>query len=281
MTPIQSLKILREQLSQRKTANLSIGFVPTLGALHEGHMSLIKQANEQCDVTVCSIFLNPTQFDEKSDFDKYPKPLEKDLQLLQENDCTICFTPSIAEVYPQGQFLDKPYELGRVEHILEGSTRPGHYQGVAQVVHRLLEMVSPDVLFLGQKDFQQVKIIEQMIQQEQLAVRVQMCPIIREEDGLAMSSRNVRLTEKERAIANELFLTLQKCKEHHHRFTVKELQQWAVASLNANPLIEVDYIEFFDAETFVPVHTINKNSTVVVLGAIFLGSIRLIDNVII
>ena len=161
MKHISTLRELQNYVNQQKQNKQSVGFVPTLGALHGGHMSLINRASQECDVIICSIFVNPTQFDDPDDLRNYPRTLKSDLQLLEDNECDVCFTPSVKEVYPKGAEVKKEYNIGRLEYILEGETRPGHYQGVAQVVHRLLEMVNPDILFLGQKDYQQVKILYQ------------------------------------------------------------------------------------------------------------------------
>lgn len=272
---------IQEYVLQQKEKGYSVGFVPTLGALHEGHMSLMKRASKECDIFICSIFVNPTQFDDASDLEKYPRTLEKDIQLLEANNCDACFTPAVDEVYPSGLNLDKEYDLGRLEHILEGKTRPGHYQGVCQVVHRLLEMVQPDLLFLGQKDFQQVKVLSKMIDMEDLPVGVIMCDIIREEDGLAMSSRNVRLTEEERKVANQLYKTLLACKKNSHKITLQKLRNWGIENLNLEELITVDYLKFCNASDLIEIDSWDQAEHIILLGAINLGKIRLIDNMII
>ena len=281
MKQITSLAELQELVQAQKKNNKTVGFVPTLGALHNGHMSLITRASKECDFIICSIFVNPTQFDDKEDLKKYPRTIESDLEKLREIDCDICFTPTVDEVYPNGQELKHEYDLGQLENILEGSTRPGHYQGVAQVVHRLLEMVKPDLLFLGQKDYQQVKVLIKMIDQQDLPVGVIMCDIIREDDGLAMSSRNVRLSPDEREVANQLYKTLKACKKEYDSSPLLKLKKWAIANLNVEPLIKVDYISFCDASTLEEIEHWEDAEHIVLLGAIFLGPIRLIDNIII
>lgn len=281
MIHISQLSELNSFVKNCKSKGKKIGFIPTLGALHDGHMSLIRKASEKADIIICSIFVNPTQFDDKEDLKKYPRTVTKDIEKLRAEPCDVCFTPSVEEVYPNGVELTKKYQLGQLEHILEGETRPGHYQGVCQVVERLLEMVQPDLLFLGQKDFQQVMILSKMIQQRNIPVEVEMCPIIREHDGLARSSRNVRLTDEERLVSNQLYKTLVKCKESSQKISFQKLKTWAEVNLNLEPLIKVDYIRFCDTETLEEVHNIDEANHVVLLGAIFIGQIRLIDNLII
>lgn len=281
MIHISQLNELNSFINNCKSEGKKIGFIPTLGALHDGHMSLIRKASEKADVIICSIFVNPTQFDDKSDLEKYPRTITKDLEKLRAEPCDVCFTPSVDEVYPNGVTTTSKYELGQLEHILEGETRPGHYQGVCQVVERLLEMVQPDILFLGQKDFQQVMILSKMIADKNIPIEVEMCPIIREHDGLARSSRNVRLTDEERLVSNQLYKTLIKCKENSEKISFTKLKTWAEVNLNLEPLIRVDYIQFCDADTLKEIHDFDDAERIVLLGAIFIGQIRLIDNVII
>jgi len=281
MKIIHTSNELKTVVGEYRRDNKSVGFVPTLGALHDGHMSLIHQSITKCDFTICSVFVNPTQFDDAKDLEKYPRTLQHDEQMLEANGCDVLFLPSVTDVYPNGTQLQKNYELGELEFVLEGATRPGHYQGVAQVVHRLLELVEPDRLFLGQKDYQQVMILKRMIKHQKLNVRVNMCNIIRDDDGLAKSSRNRRLSNDERKVANELYKTLKSCKQNVNNIPIHQLKQWAVANLNANPLIETDYISFRDAKTFNEIEQLTTNKKMVILGAIFLGPIRLIDNLII
>lgn len=281
MLHISSAKELKSYVDEVKNSGKTVGFVPTLGALHNGHMSLINIASTQCDIIICSIFVNPTQFDDPNDLNKYPRTLENDLELLKKNNCNVCFTPSVAEVYPNGQQLEKEYDIGYLENILEGKTRPGHYQGVAQVVHRLLVMVHPDILFLGQKDFQQVKVLSNMIEEQNLPVKVIMCNIVREEDGLAMSSRNVRLTKEERKVAHQLYKTLKSCKKAYPDIPLEKLQKWGIDNLNNQPLITVDYLTFCNVKNLKEVQSWNEAKSIILLGAISLGKIRLIDNVII
>lgn len=281
MQVFQTVEEIQNFVNKCKNDGKTVGFVPTLGALHDGHMSLIHQSITKCDVTICSIFVNPTQFDDKTDLEKYPRTVEEDRQKLIENGCDVLFLPTVSDVYPDGSELTEEYDIGYLENILEGATRPGHYQGVAQVVHRLLDIVMPDILFLGQKDFQQVLVLKRMIKKQELPTRVKMCDIVREDDGLAMSSRNRRLSKEERDVANELYKTLKSCVENADDIPLKKLQQWAVANLNANELIKVDYISFRNATNLKEIESWDDAKRIVVLGAIFLGPIRLIDNMIV
>lgn len=281
MKVVHTIEQLQEVISEQKEKGKKVGFVPTLGALHNGHMSLISQAKRNCDFSVCSIFVNPTQFDDKEDLKKYPRTVEADQSLLEKHDCDLLFLPTVNQVYPNGDDLDVNYDLGELETILEGKTRPGHYQGVAQVVHILLELVKPDILFLGQKDYQQVKILSRMITKMSLPVEVFMCDIIREKDGLAMSSRNRRLNKEEREVAWLLNKTLRKCKENYREISLEKIQKWAETNLNSQDLISVDYISFRDATSLKEINSWDDAKEIIVLGAIFLGPIRLIDNMII
>nr|MBX2845047.1 pantoate--beta-alanine ligase [Saprospiraceae bacterium] len=249
--------------------------------LHPGHISLIEASNQKADITVCSIFVNPTQFDESRDLSKYPRTVEADTALLVANGCDVVYLPSVADIYPNGMELETPYEIGRLEHIIEGASRPGHYQGVAQVVHRLLSIVAPDWLFLGQKDYQQVMVLSEVVRRLDLSTEIEMCPIKREPDGLAMSSRNVRLQPEERIAATELSKTLFKVKDYHAEHELSQLKLWATMNLNLHPLIEVDYLKFCNAQNLEEIQAWEEADSVVLLGAIRIGEIRLIDNLII
>ena len=211
MEIFKTQKKLKKHLKRLRKNGQSIGFVPTMGALHKGHMSLIEQANDQCDVSVASIFVNPTQFNDPNDFDKYPGTTGKDIIMLEDSGCRILYLPKVKDLYDKEE-KPRHYELGRLEQILEGDFRAGHFQGVATIVHKLLKAVKPKSLFLGQKDYQQVAVIRKMIDLVDISVQVVPCETIREGDGLAMSSRNRRLSEEARAIAPEIFLTLNQIK---------------------------------------------------------------------
>ena len=269
----------RRFLDQQRMENKTIGFVPTMGALHEGHLSLIRQSKKENDITVCSIFVNPTQFNDPRDLEKYPRVIEHDIELLTEADCNVLFLPDEKEIYPQGTGSLKKYDLGNLENILEGPSRPGHFQGVANVVDRLLEIVHPDRLYMGQKDFQQIKVIEEMIQQSSAKPQVVVCPIIREENGLAMSSRNVRLTPEQRKKAASIYRELQFIQQHFLIHSFQELKSRAISNLNSIQELKVDYLEFCDAENFHPIENRDEAKQMVCLIAVYVGEVRLIDNI--
>lgn len=269
---------LYQYISSLKQQNKTIGFVPTMGALHQGHLSLIDASKQQCDITVCSIFVNPTQFNDPKDFEKYPITIDQDILLLTQKETDILFLPSVHEIYPDGINNLAHYDLGEIENILEGKYRPGHFQGVVQVVDRLLSMVQPDNLFLGRKDYQQCMVIKKLIALKHLPVSVSIQPTIREEDGLAMSSRNVRLSKEGRRKAVALYNTLLRIKAHAFEETLSSLIHDANKELLASGFEKIDYIAIADATTLQPLTLLNESSNAVVLAAAFLDGVRLIDN---
>ncbi len=248
-----------------QSASKRIGFVPTMGALHEGHLSLIQTAKEQCELVVCSIFVNPTQFNDPSDFEKYPKTLETDLQKLLEVGCDVVYFPAIQDIYPDGMEGLPSYDLGNLERVLEGEFRPGHFQGVCVVVDRLLHAVQPDLLFMGQKDYQQVAVIERLLKISNHAVQLIACPTVRENSGLAMSSRNMRLSNEQREKAVAIYRGFESSGEAEFR------QKLVDAGFDS-----IDYIACCDP------HTLETKSwkakPCVILVAAFIGGVRLIDN---
>lgn len=257
-----------------------IGFVPTMGALHDGHLSLIKQSNDQQNVTVCSIFVNPTQFNDPTDFEKYPKTIEQDLQLLEATKCAIVFLPSVQEIYPNGIQNTKQYDLGFLEERLEGSTRPGHFQGVCMVVERLLEIVQPNYLYLGQKDYQQCMVITHLVKLMQLEnkINIQIGATVREDSGLAMSSRNLRLNKMQKEHATQIFQSLKYIKEKIETVTVNELIAFTEKKLIDNNFEKIEYITICNASTLQPITSFDKNTKTIALIAAFIGGVRLIDN---
>ncbi len=273
---ITELKLFIE--FEKKKGKL-IGFVPTMGALHNGHISLIDNSKQKTDFTVCSIFVNPTQFNNKEDFEKYPITITKDVELLEAANCDVLFLPSASEIYPFGLKADKHYELGYLETVLDGAFRLGHFQGVCQVVERLLQIVEPNHLFLGQKDYQQcmviTKLVELMNKQNQITINI--CDTLREADGLAMSSRNMRLSNNERNKAIGIYQTM--------LFVKKSIKQGNIASLKNEALelliqkgFKPDYIEVADANTLELLNNWDGETKLVVLVAAFMGNVRLIDN---
>lgn len=270
---------LINHLDTQRNLGKKIGFVPTMGALHEGHLSLIRLSKAATDLTVCSIFVNPTQFNDPSDFAKYPITTDKDIALLLTAGCDLLFLPDVTEMYPDGMTVVPAYDLGAMETLLEGKYRPGHFQGVCQVVHRLLLQVRPDDLFLGQKDYQQCIVINRLLQLTGFSetVTLHICPTLREPDGLAMSSRNRRLNKTERNLAATLFRTLSYLKQQLQPGNCEVLLQTAAAQLEREGF-RTDYLVLADAVTLQPVSSWDGNQQLVVLVAAFLGDVRLIDN---
>lgn len=279
MIVFKKISALQKHLNFLRTNGLSVGFAPTMGALHEGHMSLMRISNGQCDITVSSIFVNPTQFNEKSDLDKYPITIQSDLNVLLREDVDVVFLPEVVEIYPDGQGYENPYDLGALAEVLEGEKRPGHFDGVVQVVDRLIDIVQPTALFMGQKDFQQFSIIQRMLSEKKSNVELVVCPIVREEDNLAMSSRNVRLTEEDRVDALTLSRTLQYIDTHKFDKPVSALIAEGVKMLNL-PNIKLEYLTIRDGRTLQPLESITSDSYAVALVAAWVGKIRLIDNII-
>jgi len=260
-------------------AHNSIGFVPTMGALHDGHLSLINTARLENALVIASIFVNPTQFTDLTDFEKYPSTIEADIIKLEKAGCDILFLPSVADMYPNGSSPTQQYDLGNLDSILEGEFRPGHFQGVCQIVHLLLEIISPGRLYLGQKDFQQCLVIKKMISQIGMDTSVIICPTQRELDGLAMSSRNVRLSHLERKKAANLFNTLSYIKENIQLEDLENLKQMAQNILTEQGF-KVEYIAISKAQTLETVQNWDGKSTLVALVAAYINQVRLIDNLV-
>jgi pantoate--beta-alanine ligase len=269
----------RQEVAQYFTykTGKTIGFVPTMGALHNGHISLIKQAQQVCTEVVCSIFVNPTQFNDPKDLEKYPRPIAADIAMLEQAGCDILFNPTVSEIYDDDEKWH--LDIGDMEHLLEGKFRPGHYQGVMHVVNKLFNIVKPDMAFFGQKDYQQVMVITKMVELLNMPVKLVMCPIQRETDGLAMSSRNVHLTAYDREHALILSKTLGWVKEHFNVNSIPELQQQAEQMLNNEPGIIPEYFEIVDGDTLKPITAATKKA--VALVAARAGKTRLIDNMLI
>jgi pantoate--beta-alanine ligase len=269
---------LHNYLDSQSKKGKNPGFVPTMGALHEGHISLIQASKKEKDITVCSIFVNPTQFNDAKDFEKYPVTLEKDIYKLETAGCDILFLPYIQEIYPEGIAVKSNYDLGYLETILEGKYRPGHFQGVCTVVHRLLEIVKPDRLYLGQKDYQQCIVISRLLQLINMkGIRIIICPTVRESDGLAMSSRNMRLGIKERANAVGIFRSLDFIKKNLYKGDMAELKKKAHGLLRQNDF-KIDYAEIADAKTLQPVDIWDGHQKLLALIAAYMNEVRLIDN---
>lgn len=270
---------LQQWIDAQQRKGVKVGFVPTMGALHPGHISLIESSRKDNNITVSSIFVNPTQFNEPKDFEKYPVTIEKDIWQLELAGCDILFLPKVDEIYPNGIAATQYYDLGELETLLEGKFRPGHYQGVCQVVHRLLEIVHPDNLYLGQKDYQQCMVISRLVELMGIndKTNINICPTLRETDGLAMSSRNMRLSEAERVKAVLIFQSLSYIKDNLVAGETDTIKNKAIAMLSDEGF-RVDYIEIADAKTLEPLSNWDGKKKLVALAAAFLNEVRLIDN---
>ncbi len=264
---------------EKKKGN-TIGFVPTMGALHNGHITLIDNSKKNTDITICSIFVNPTQFNQAKDFEKYPITLDKDIDLLEKNACDALFLPSVQEIYPDGLAKQPHYDLGYLETVLEGKYRPGHFQGVCQVVHRLLQIVQPHNLYLGQKDYQQCMVIKKLIELTNLKTSVIIYTTLRENDGLAMSSRNMRLNRAERKMAVRVAETLLFIKKEIKPGYIGNLKERATQYL-AVENFKVDYVEIAGADDLIILDNWDGKQKLVALAAAYLNEIRLIDNMLV
>ena len=269
---------LTAHIKNNRAAGLSIGFVPTMGALHNGHISLIEQSKQENKITVCSIFVNPAQFNNPDDFKKYPITIENDIDMLEKCGCDILFLPEVNEIYPVG-FVKPHYDLGYLETILEGKYRPGHFQGVCQVVDRLLNIVIPHKLYLGQKDFQQCMVITKLVELKNINTALIICPTLRETGGLAMSSRNARLNATERKLAFKIYETLLLVKNEIKKGSLDELKIKAFRHLSSFGF-KTDYIEIADASTLALEQSWDGEKKIVVLVAAYINDTRLIDNLV-
>ena len=270
---------LHKWIDVQKEKGHSVGFVPTMGALHNGHISLVEASKKENPVTVCSIFVNPAQFNDPTDFEKYPITLEKDIEMLEAAGSDILFLPPVKEMYPDGIKNKIHYNIGYLETVLEGKFRPGHFQGVCTIVHRLLDIVRPDNLYLGQKDYQQCMVIIKLIEliRQDKKINVNLCPTLREADGLAMSSRNMRLNKEERLNAIEIYCCLSMIKENLQLEDIAILQQRAYSMLEKKGF-KIDYIEIADAKNLSAVKKWDGKNKLLALVAAFMNEVRLIDN---
>lgn len=262
-----------------KEEGRKIGLVPTMGALHPGHLSLVKRSREDNDVTVVSLFVNPTQFNNKEDLATYPRNEEEDFRLLAREGVDLAFAPKVEEIYPSGAAQEKEYALGHAEKVMEGEHRPGHFQGVAQIVDRLFRLCRPDRAYFGMKDFQQIIIIKNMIASEGLDVEIVACPIVRDANGLALSSRNQLLSPEGKRLAPEIHKTLADSVEYSNCHTVEETRRHVLALLNAIDGFSVEYFSIVDGETLIPIEEWEEAQYVVGCITVYVGKIRLIDNI--
>ena len=270
---------LQAWLKAERSRGRIVGFAPTMGALHEGHLELVRMAKRDGCLTVASIFVNPTQFNDPKDLEKYPRLPEKDTALLISADCDALFMPAVEEVYPPGMDLTIHLDFRQLEKVMEGVFRPGHFKGMATVVHRLLDIVKPQRLYMGQKDFQQLSIVRDMISQLHLPAELVMCPTVREPDGLAMSSRNLRLSPDMRAVAPVIHQTLQWAKSALPARTATEIQTEAMHRLHSAGL-KPEYFDLVDGVSLLPVGHWSDSDFIVACTAAFAGEVRLIDNLV-
>ena len=268
---------VHDHLIKSKVNGSQIGFIPTMGALHPGHISLLHTSKSTSTISVCSIFVNPAQFNDSKDFDNYPSTIEKDIDALEKNGCDVLFLPAVSEMYPAGTENNKSYDLGYLETLLEGKYRPGHFQGVCMVMDRLLNIIPADDLFLGQKDYQQYMVIKKLIELKKFTTTIHICPTLREPDGLAMSSRNVRLPENARKNALKIYEALTFLKNNVRNGDLFEIKQKACKMLT-DAGFKVDYLEIADAGNLNIVDHWDGNQKLVAVAAAFLDEVRLIDN---
>lgn len=275
MKAFATVKELREAL--RAVRNGKVGFVPTMGALHEGHISLVERARKECDTVVVSVFVNPTQFNDKTDLKNYPRTPESDAAMLEAAGVDYVLFPTVEEIYPEPD--TRVFEFGLVDKVMEGATRPGHFNGVAQVVSHLFAIIEPDKAYFGEKDFQQIAVIRAMVAQLGLKVEIVDCPIIRDTDGLARSSRNTLLDKAHRAAAPHIYEVLSAAASKTGEMTPDELSAWVVEQVNAEPLLETIYFQAVDALTMQQVHSWDESPRIQGCIAVQAGAIRLIDNI--
>ncbi|MGK0412378.1 MAG: pantoate--beta-alanine ligase [Polaribacter sp.] len=271
-------KALIAYLSNFKSQKKTVGFIPTMGALHRGHLSLIRKAQKKNDLVVVSIFVNPTQFDKEEDLLKYPKTIQNDLKLLESVSCDVLFNPSVEEIYSDN-IVSKKFNFDGLEHEMEGQFRTGHFDGVGTIVKTLIEIIEPNKAYFGQKDFQQLQIIKKMVKKYNLDVKIKGCPIFREQDGLAMSSRNVRLTRAQRTAAPFIYKTLKKAKKKFKTDNDAEIMDWVENKFKKHPLLALEYFTIADEKTLKTLKTKEYGKEYRAFIAVFAGKIRLIDNI--
>ena len=275
MKTFDKVKELQQELAQYQPSE--IGFVPTMGALHAGHRSLVEKARRECKIVVVSVFVNPTQFNDKTDLKNYPRTPEADLAILEEAGADIVLMPSVEEIYPEPD--TRQFDFGLIDKVMEGATRPGHFNGVAQVVSRLFDIVKPGKAYFGEKDFQQIAVIKAMVKQLGLGLEIVECPIIRDIDGLALSSRNLLLSPEHRKAAPEIYATLKQCADKAQQMTPQELTEWVITEVEKSGLLKVIYFQAVDSLSMQEVASWHECEHIQGCIAVQAGAIRLIDNV--
>lgn len=269
-------KELHKELNDLRKRGGTVGLVPTMGALHQGHLSLIEKAVSENKTVIVTIFVNPTQFNDKNDLKHYPRNLKADLELLKKSGCNLVFAPETNEIYPEPD--TRTFDFGLLDKVMEGKHRKGHFNGVAQIVSTLFELIGPDKAYFGLKDYQQLVIIKKLVKMLNLEVEIVPCPIIREPGGLAMSSRNELLSPKERKNASVIYKTLSEANNQIGKKSVKELINWVINKINSNPFLTVDYFEIVNDDNLQPVNSWSEDCKKIACIAAFCGKVRLIDN---
>lgn len=274
----KTVQDLQHHIHANKKQAKRIGFVPTMGALHRGHLNLVQRAFDDCDIVICSIFVNPTQFGDPEDLTKYPRPIESDIEKLEAIGCSVLFLPAVAEVYPK-DLVSPSVDLKGLDTHMEGAHRPGHFEGVVQVILRFLDILQPDYLYMGQKDYQQFAVIKYVLQLLQLSTQLVCVPIVREEDGLAMSSRNIRLSTEGRQKASLISKMLFEAKEQALSMSLEEVKKRALAFIEQHQL-ELDYFTIIDGDSLESIDSFDKATTVTACTTVRIDGVRLLDNII-
>ena len=277
MVVVYTIEQLHAFLASARAEGNSVGLVPTMGALHAGHRSLVEKARRECKVVVVSVFVNPTQFNDKNDLRNYPRTPEEDAAMLEAAGADYVLMPSVEEIYPEPD--TRQFDFGLIDKVMEGATRPGHFNGVAQVVSRLFDIVNPAKAYFGEKDFQQIAVIKAMVEQLAIDIEIVECVIVRGEDGLALSSRNELLTPEHRAAAPHIYATISQCASKMETLSPAELTEWVVATIDSNPLLKTIYFEAVDARTMQRVEKWSDSERIQGCCAVQAGQIRLIDNI--
>lgn len=276
MLILRKISETQHQLGAFRSKKMTVGLVPTMGALHSGHLSLIKACSAENDITVVSIFVNPAQFNDSQDFERYPRDFDNDISILRNQECDLVFAPADEEMYPEPD--TRVFQFGTIDKEMEGKHRPGHFNGVAQVVSRLFEIIEPDKAYFGQKDFQQLTIIKELVRQFNCPIDIVSCPIIREPDGLAMSSRNQLLNKGQRLAASKINKSLEKAVSLSGTMEIESLKKRIIGEIDSDPLLETEYFEIVDEETLEPVSGWSDNAKNIGCIAVHIGEVRLIDN---
>lgn len=277
MEVITKIADLQRKIAEIRAKDGTVGLVPTMGALHNGHLELVKRCVAENSICVVSVFVNPTQFNDKNDLLHYPRTLDADCRLLESAGCAIAFAPEVEEMYPVED--TRVFNLGTVAEVMEGKYRPGHFNGVAQIVSKLFDAVQPDRAYFGEKDFQQIAVIRSMVKLLNFPVEIVACPIVREDDGMALSSRNLHLTPQQRKNAVSISQTLFKSRTFAEQHSVAETIDYVVSTLNSVPDLEVEYFEIVDGNTLLPVNDWSDSDYIVGCITVYCGEVRLIDNI--